>query len=268
MVNAAQWTTDSSLFWPCSVWGCTFMRKANSRSIACLCGDSDSGTATGDGTGGVGTSDMYRRLRRPGADVCINRVETSEGPAVHTDDQHSHPPTTEPCTLSSQEMLQGFTECTFTYPAVNVDQLKFFVSTDSTYCQQSPSPCQTIASVRLGEHFEGDTLAIVIFSAPLVADSGVQLDLGEQTVLQLSNKQVAGAVRCDEGCDGLRSGGSSVHSRFCSAGKRCRSESDRYHQSQAHAPQADSLDRYDIEEVTPYLTTSGRQSPDWMKLAQ
>ena len=55
---------------------------------------------------------------------------------------------------------------------------------------QSPSPCQTIASVRLGEDFIRDTLAIVIFSAPLVADSGVQLDLGEQTVLQLSNKQV------------------------------------------------------------------------------
>ena len=87
-------------------------------------------------------------------------------------------------------MQQGFTECTFTYPAVNVDQLKFFVSTDSTYCLQSPSPCQTIASVRLGEHFTRDTLAIVIFSAPLVSDSGVQLDLGEQTVLQLSNKQV------------------------------------------------------------------------------
>ena len=46
--------------------------------------------------------------------------------------------------------------------------------------------------MRFGEAFSGDQAQIVIFSTDLIGDSGMQLDMGETTNLQLTNKQWQG----------------------------------------------------------------------------
>ena len=136
-------------------------------------------------------------------------------------------------------------------PAVNVDQLKFFVSTDSTYACSHRSPCQTIASVPTGSSTSPSTPWRLSSSAPRYVADGVSTRSrradGPPAVEQASE----GAVRCDEGCDGLRSGESSVHSRFCSASKSPSIRVRPIPRRSSFMPvKPDSLGRYDTEEVT------------------
>ena len=165
-------------------------------SMRCVeCESSDSGTATGDGVSSVGTSNgtaVFSAGDVPSfASLGLKHVKdlrflltVAPYPTVVSNCAPAVPP--------------ALGECD--YNAMNLPLIRFFVvalspttpptpAQPSSYCLQVPSPCATIASVRAGEAFIQDSTQAVIYSAELVCESGLQLDLGETTSLQLTNKQ-------------------------------------------------------------------------------
>jgi hypothetical protein len=169
-----------------------YVYAAEEFSLECVsCGGSDSGTATGDGTGGVGTSDGTADFS--GAPPTLESLGVKNAKDLRFLLTISTP-TVNPadtCTLSPTELQQwpGFT-CDFNYNAVLVETLRFFVVAPS-YCQQNPNACVTIASVRLGEPFFGDTQRIVVYSADLIGGGGIEVGFGESDSrnLQLTKAQ-------------------------------------------------------------------------------
>jgi len=156
------------------------------------CNESDSGTASGDGVGTVGTSNGSAIFRDENGNT--SGPPTFESLQVHASRQIRFTIVPQDPGPGPHDFCTGV-ECD--YNALRIDRLRFFVTVDegSPYCVQNPSSCVTIGSIKLGGSIGTRDPQIVIYSTDLVVPTAaLQLDLDEVDTLRLTPQQ---AVQLD-----------------------------------------------------------------------
>jgi hypothetical protein len=183
--NAAAWVVVVAVVLGGSVYASDFFMTCGDS-----CAGSDSGTASGDGSGTVHTSNGSAGFT--GAVPTFTSLGLQHPKdlrfmlSIGTNLPHT---SASACILGSAEISAGFTDCNYTYSSVLVRVVRFFVMTDSFYCTGTPSPCRTVGDVDIGGT-NNQTLQEVIFSAELInANGGIQLDEGESTKLHMTGNE-------------------------------------------------------------------------------
>ena len=177
------------------VFGMAGPSSAQEFALSCVtCGEGDSGMATGDGLGGVGTSDgtsVFRNVSPTFEAIGLERIKDFRFELR--------------IAVPDRSGLANPSDPRFQYDAVTVRQVRFFIASMSStgtprdpslYCTQVPAACLPLGNMDdvagsppSQESLNGNRdLPAVIAYTELLNDS-IQVDVGESTKLHLTGKQ-------------------------------------------------------------------------------